>query len=289
MRSPARDAHGDGVSPLTRWVALGILPFLVLASAILYILPRHTDTLFAWTITPPLTAMFLASAYIGGIWFFAQVLRSPSWGQVSRGYGAVLVFATLAGIATIIHWDRFHFWHISFMAWATLYVTTPVVIATIIVVNRGRSIRSARASEVVLPFAVRLGGIIVGGCALVTGVVVFVAPGLIAPTWAWTVTPLTARIVGAVLTLPGMVNLWMLVDARWSAFRVLAQAQLISLCFIVGALVIARGDLLWDRLSTWLFVPGIVVSLIVYAVIYVVFERRRARILRPEASWSSRS
>ena len=59
----------DRVLPLTRGVAYAIVPFLVVAFAVLYPWPSDTDRLFAWPIRPMITAMVLGSAYLGGAWF----------------------------------------------------------------------------------------------------------------------------------------------------------------------------------------------------------------------------
>jgi len=104
-----------------------------------------------------------------------------------------------------------------------------------------------------------------------------VVQSLLEDAWAWEVTPLTARVVGAVLTLPGMVNIWMLWDDRWSAFRRVFQAQLVSLACILSAIAVQFGHLEWARPSAWLFAVGIVVSAIVYVAFYVSLERRGPR------------
>lgn len=59
----------DRVLSATRVVAYVIVPFLVLAFAVLYPLPDVTGRLFAWHIQPTLTAMLLGSAYLGGAYF----------------------------------------------------------------------------------------------------------------------------------------------------------------------------------------------------------------------------
>ena len=118
---------------------------------------------------------------------------------------------------------------------------------------------------------------LVGAAATVTGLVLFAMPSLLLETWAWPLSPLTARIVGAVLTLPGMVNVWMLWDDRWSAFRWVFQAQLVSLGCILLAIAVRFGDLAWERPSAVMFVIGIVVSAAVYGAFYLSLERRRAR------------
>ena len=82
--------------------------------------------------------------------------------------------------------------------------------------------------------------------------------------------------LGAILTLPGMVNLWLLGDRRWSAFRRIFQAQLLSLVLILLALAFRGGELLWERPSAPVFVGGMVVSLAAYAGFYVWAEVTRA-------------
>lgn len=281
-RGPERHRAGrfDRVLPYTRVLAYVLIPFLVAAAFLLLVLPGGTEQHFAWTIDPPITAMLLGSAYAGGIWFFAQVATQPRWHRVRHGFPAVLVFATLVSASTFLHWDRFHFGHISFITWAALYVTTPALVLVAIIVNLREDDGAPEAEgEVTIPAPWRYVLALVGAAASVTGLVLFAVPSLLIGAWAWDVTPLTARIVGAVLTLPGMVNVWMLWDSRWSAFRRVFQAQLVSLACIVIALAVRAGDLVWSRPSAWLFTVGIVASVAVYIMFYVSLERRRRDIL----------
>jgi hypothetical protein len=279
------DAHADRhragpldrVLPYTRVLAYVILPFLVAAVVLLIVLPGATEQHFAWTIQPPITAMLLGSAYAGGVWFFVQVAIERRWHRVRHGFPAVLLFATLAGIATFLHWDRFHFGHISFITWVVLYVATPVLVLIAIIVNRREDDGVPEGDDVEIPAPWRYLLAFVGAAASVTGLVMFIAPSLFIDAWAWEITPLTARIVGTVLTLPGLVNIWMLWDDRWSAFRRVFQAQLVSLAFIVVSMIVRFGDLAWSRPSAWMFVAGIVVSAVVYGSFYASLERRRAR------------
>jgi len=113
-------ARNDRVFPETRWVSAIIVPFLVAAFAILYLFPDHTQELFAWGIKPRMSAMMLGAAYIGGAYFFVRAAAFARWHWVKVGFLPVTTFATLMGIATILHWDRFNHSHISFFAWAAL-------------------------------------------------------------------------------------------------------------------------------------------------------------------------
>jgi hypothetical protein len=277
-RAPERHRAGayDRVLPYTRVLAFVLIPFLVAAAFLLIVLPGGTEQHFAWTIDPPITAMLLGSAYAGGIWFFVQVATQRRWHRVRHGFPAVLVFATLVSASTFLHWDRFHFGHISFLTWVTLYITTPLLVLIAIIVNLREDDGAPEADgEVMIPAPWRYVLAVVGAAASVTGLVLFAVPSLLIGVWAWDVTPLTARIVGAVLTLPGMVNLWMLWDSRWSAFRRVFQAQLVSLACIVIAIIVRFDDLEWTRPSAWLFTVGIAASAAAYVAFYVSLERRR--------------
>lgn len=267
---------GDRILRYTAVVSATIVPFLMVASFLLYILPTHTDALFAWTIAPPLSAMFLASAYLGGIWFFVQVLRQKRWHRVRYGFPAVVVFATLASAATFLHWDRFHFGHVSFIVWVALYVTTPFLTLAALIANYRADDGAFESRDFKIPILPRLVLAIVGILALLTGLVLFIDPALLVGNWAWELTPLTARIVGAVLTLPGTVNVWLLFDARWSAFKPIFQASIFALVFIVVALAICFGQLDWGNVVTPLLVVGLVLSFSVYVAFYAYNERKTA-------------
>lgn len=269
----------DRIRTYTRVLAAIILPFLGAAVVLLYLVPTRTEETFAWTIQPALTAMFLGCAYIGGIVFFVHVLRTDRWHRVKYGFPAVLVFATLLSVATFLHWDRFHFGHISFVTWLTLYVTTPILVLVAILLNWRADPGTLDEHDYAIRRGARVLIAAVGIVAFVCGVLLFVNPAPVLDVWAWQLTPLTGRVVGAILTLPGMVNVWLLVDARWSAFRWIFQAQIVSLVAIAVAILFTLGDIAWQRPAAAAFVIGIAVSLVAFVAFYVSCERlsRRAR------------
>ncbi|MEP7193134.1 MAG: hypothetical protein ABI903_09740 [Actinomycetota bacterium] len=112
----------DRVLAYTRGLSIFISPFLLVAFVLLYFFPGDTKQLFAWTIRPTMTPMVLASAYLGGAYFFLHVPRAPRWNPLKTGFLSVTLFATLLGIATIIHWDKFNHGHVAFWLWAGLYL-----------------------------------------------------------------------------------------------------------------------------------------------------------------------
>jgi hypothetical protein len=119
-------------------LSIVIIPFLLVAFVVLYFWPSADDTarLFAWRIVPGFTSMALASAYLGGAYFFLRAARAKQWHTVGGGFIPVALFASLMGIATITHWDKFIHTNVAFWLWATLYFTTPVLVIAIWLLNR---------------------------------------------------------------------------------------------------------------------------------------------------------
>jgi hypothetical protein len=256
-------AADDRVLAVTRWVAIGVTPFLVIAAFLLFVFPSRTGELFAWPIAPALSAYLLASAYLGGIWFFVGVARARAWHHVRRGFPAVVVFAGALLVATLLHLDRFSM-NLSFVTWFTLYLITPFAVAIVAIAQRPRDPGVADRVDVDIPRVARWGLAIIGACAFAFGAAIYLAPQLAATFWAWTLTPLTAQVIGSVLSLTGVVNVALLWDSRWSSFRILFQAQLISLVAIAASLIAGRDDLLWDRPMTPAFIALVATALVTY-------------------------
>lgn len=65
VQSDRAKSTADAVLPAVRWLAIFTIPFLIAAAAILWFWPEASGRLFAWPIKPPMTALLLATAYIG--------------------------------------------------------------------------------------------------------------------------------------------------------------------------------------------------------------------------------
>lgn len=244
----------DRILPLTRGVAYGIVPFLVVAFAVLYPVPGDTGRLFAWRIAPTLTAMVLGSAYLGGAYFFLRAARATAWHTVKGGFVPVGVFATLMGVATVLHWSRFNHHHVAFWLWVLLYFTTPFLIFWVWLRNRRHDL-PASPSDDLLGVPVQRAIAAVGALAAGTGAVLFLFPANAATWWPWTLTPLTARVMGAVFSL-GLAGVGVLLDRRTSSARLPLQVALLMLALILVAGVRAHAQLSPDNALTWLLVSG---------------------------------
>lgn len=265
----------DRVLPLTRWVAAIVIPFLVAAFVILYFFPLDTERLFAWGLRPSMSAMMLGATYAGGIYFFTGVLVSRQWHRVKVGFLPVATFASLLGVATILHWDRFNHEHIAFVAWAGLYFTTPFIVFGAWWRNRGQDDHQATPSDPLLPKAVRVGIGIIFAVPLLICVALFFAPEKTLGLWPWTLSPLTARVVAAMFSLPGMVGLGIAMDARWGSARIILQAQAFSIALILIAAARVWSDFGEPGLAAWFFVGGLGSMLAGILLLHAIMDSRR--------------
>ena len=266
--------RNDRILPETRWVSAIIVPFLVAAFIILYLFPDHTQELFAWGIKPRMSAMMLAAAYIGGAYFFVRVVTNARWHSVKVGFLSVTTFATLMGIATILHWDRFNHGYISFFAWVALYFTTPFIVFLLWLRNRSTDPGPQTSSDRHVPGLVRLITGIVGSLTLLTSIFLFLQPGFMISTWPWQLTPLTARVMGALFALTGVGELGIALDIRWSSARIALQSQMIGIVAIALAIIFSWSNFNQTNPLTWLFIATILFLLIASPLLYIWMETR---------------
>jgi hypothetical protein len=264
----------DRILPETRWVSAIIVPFLVAAFVILYLFPDHTQEVFAWGIQPRMSAMMLGAAYLGGAYFFVRAAANARWHWVKVGFLPVTTFAALMGIATILHWDRFNHGYISFFTWVGLYFSTPFIVFLLWLRNRATDPGPDTSNDRRVPHLVRLVIGIVGGLTLFTSIVLFLQPGFMVSTWPWQLTPLTARVMGALFALTGVGELGIALDARWSAIRIALQSQMIGITAIGLAIVFSWNNFHQANPLTWIFIASILFLLIASPLLYMWMETR---------------
>jgi hypothetical protein len=262
----------DSVLPATRLLSAVIVPFLVVAFVVLFGLPKDTDRFFAWTINPPMTPMMLGGVYLGGAYFFVQAFRATQWHTVKAGFVSVAVFASLMGVATVIHWDRFNHSHVAFWLWAGLYFTTPFLVAGTWLANRRTEVGRSPDDLLLPPVArVLMGG--VGATAVAAGLFLFLLPTRAIDVWPWMITPLTSRVLGAIFML-GVAGLGVFADPRWSTARLMVQVGAFMMSLILVSAARAQDDFDSTRIMTWLFVAGFVATTVGAVVLLVTMEAR---------------
>lgn len=267
----------DRIYRETRWLAAVIIPFLIAAFYILYLRTGETKELFAWTIQAPMSAMMLASAYIGGAYFFGRALFTPRWHRLGLGLLPVTAFASLMGIATILHWDLFNHNHISFYTWVLLYFTTPFLVICTWLRNRQTDPGTPEPDDFVWPHLARY---FAGGAGVVNLIIsstLFIAPPLMIGIWPWALTPLTARVVGGMFALQGVFGVCLALDPRWSSARIMVESQFVSMLFILIAMMRTWSTFDPTRPFTWFFGGVIGAILIAIPVFYFYIEQRRRK------------
>lgn len=264
--------RSDRVLLPTRVLAAAIVPFLVLAFIVLVPSPSDTERLFAWQIIPSMSAMVLGSVYLGGAYFFVRVVGASQWHTVAGGFVPVGTFATLMGVTTILHWDRFLHDNLAFWLWVALYFTTPVLVFAVFFRNRREYDSGADSSG-------RIGSVAAGGLALagVTSlamcVFLYLAPTHAAAIWPWQLTPLTARMLGAIFAL-GVAGVGAWWERRWSAMRILLQVAGFMLLLILISAVRAHAEFDTSRTLTWMFLAGFALTTLALVGLYVRMESR---------------
>jgi hypothetical protein len=271
---PARHNADDRVLPFTRGLAIFVIPFLVAASGILLIWPTKSGELFAWPIQPPMTAMMLGSAYLGGVYFFVRVAIARRWHTVQTGFLPVTIFASLLGVATWLHWDRFTHTHISFWTWALLYFTTPFLVLGAWLWNRRYDPRVPDSSEVLLPKPARWLFFLAGVGTLVIALLLFFQPDLMIAVWPWRLSPLTAQVVGAMFALPGVLGLEFAFDHRWTSMKRILEAQALSIFSILISVWRDWGNMKPGYIGTLLFVLGMGAFLVGIITFYIIMQSK---------------
>ncbi|WP_210437753.1 hypothetical protein [Nocardioides xinjiangensis] len=174
-----------------------------LAGLQLTVFTTRTADWFAWTIDVPMTAVFLGAAYWSSAVLEVAGARSPGWGRARLTVWTVLVFTTLTLVVTLVHLERFHLGaghptsaRLVTWGWLAIYAGVPVAMVLGLVVQA----RVPRGPDVVrtsLPAALQWLLVLLALVLVGTGVALLAAPERASEVWAWPLTPLTARAVGA--------------------------------------------------------------------------------------------
>ena len=263
MKTSAGPTADDRVLVHTRVVSLCIVPFLIAGFVILYLFPQHTTRLWAWPRHPTMTAMVLASAYLGGAYFFVRAALERRWHVLSPGFLSVTLFATLLGVATVLQWNKFTHDNPAFWIWSALYFTAPLLVLGAWLANRRYA--DPASGDLVAP-AVRAAVTAIGVLALIQGAAMFISPSTFLDVWPWTLTPLSCRTLAAVCCLGGAgIGIWS--DPRWSTLRRMLEVEILMVGSILLATLRAHDQLNSSKPLAWPLLVGF--SLLFFASIIV--------------------
>ena len=268
------------LSPGMRRMLAGAGILVVLAGVQLYVFPERTETYFAWTIEPPLTAVFLGGAYWSSAILEFTAARQAQWENARIAVPGVFVFTTLTFVVTLIHLDRFHLgadfsvatrsvtW-----AWLVIYATVPAVLALLWHRQRGRPIHRRAAG---LPVVLRLLVAAQAAVLLGAGTALLIRPEAAAAAWPWDLTALTGRAIGAWLLSLGLVAVHALIEYEPSRLVPAAYSFVAFAVFQVVALIRYPDDFRWGG------APGI--AYLIFLVSALVGGLWARRVSTPEGS-----
>ena len=260
--------------PTTRLLSAIIVPFLLVAFVVLYLFPDRTKQLFAWTIHPTMTPMMLGAVYLGGVYFFVRAYQASAWHTIKSGFVSVALFASLMGVATIQEWDKFNHGHVAFWIWAALYFTTPILVAGVWIVNRPHDAPMTQGDVLLSPTERVIIGL-TGLAATTTGVYLFFFPSSAIDVWPWALTPLTAKVLGAIFIL-GTAGLGVFIDPRWTTAQLMVQVEAVMVALILIAAVRAHDEFDTSSALTWLLLGEFAASLVGAVFLSVTMGRRGA-------------
>lgn len=274
-----RSAPTGRVLPATRLVAIALVPFLVTAFFILFFEARDTGEHFAWSINPPMTAVVMASGYLGGAYYFTRMTFRTEWHETGVVLPAVAVFATCMLIATLLHWDKFNHGHTAFWLWVFLYVAAPVAVI-------GLWLRNRREDQMVVttqvPVALR-GVILVAGIgSLAIAGALFLDPDTFGDWWAWVLSPLTGRVLAGWFALAGTASLLLARERRVSAWLIPFEATIVWAVFM-GAGTVRYDESFPGTLERTIFMGSAAVWIVIFLVAYAWLRRSAATEARSAA------
>jgi len=182
------------LSLFTKLVLIGAGGLAVVAGPILYLFPYNTGSYFAWEIANPLTPIFMGASYLAGIGNLMAV-RADRWSLARVQLPAILTFTLTMLVATLLHIPIFNWSHPIAWAWLAVYIVSPVA-AAIVFIQGERGFQAPVFESQPLPASFSLVMRTLGGIYGLLGLALFLAPGSFASAWAWTLTPLTSRVLG---------------------------------------------------------------------------------------------
>ena len=223
----------------------------LIAGIQLFVFAEQTETYFAWTIGSPLTASTLGAFYFGTMVFGVLSAREGVWARVRGPALGLFVFTAVSLAATLMHIDKFHLASQNWLtlnatrSWIVIYVLLPpLLLLTMILQVLAQGKDPERSSKFPAWFRIMLA--LHGLFGTSVAALLFLAPQMIAPIWAWPLTPLTARALSAWLVSFGALELQAVWENDWSRVRIMAFGCIVSSLFAMIALVRFAGEMNWQ-------------------------------------------
>jgi hypothetical protein len=243
------------------------------ASFVLFVFPDRSEDLFAWDIQPPVTAAFFGAFYATAIPLLFLLARPGTrWWQVRPVLPALFTLSTTMLIATALHDDKFLWDRVVAWLWLVLYLVYPPMIAAFYLSHRARDPGPPPVATAVRPW-LRPSSIAAAAATGGLGAALFLWPTTVDALWPWTLTPLTARVVGGWLLFMATALLAMGLERDWAAIRPLfLEAAIVLVLLLVGVARFSE-EFDWGSPEAWGYLLAVVGGLVVSAVVFLAHER----------------
>lgn len=173
--------------PGMRWM-LFTATFLVLGAGLdLFLFPEATDTMFAWSIQPALTAAFLGANYLAAGVIEFGAARQVTWARARAAVPAVLLFTVLTALLTLWNFNAYDLGNPMAWVWIIVYFGVPPVLAFAWWRQCAAS-GSEPPREAPLPSKMRSITVFLGVAIVGFGLALIVAPHWASPLWPWSLT-----------------------------------------------------------------------------------------------------
>src|SRR3989475_10350187 len=250
-----------GVRPLIapmRWLLYAASTLVFLAGLQLTVFTEQTATYFAWTISPALTAAFLGASYWAAAPAEVIAARQSTWASARVAVPAIWLFTALTLVATLLHFDQFHFSSPTPSAqgaawfWLAIYAGVPVAMLIIWMLQlRAPGGDPPRGPPA--PMWMRITVLVQGGGMLAFGVGLLLVPTIVGSAWPRTLAPLTGRAIGAWFVGIGFAAFHANRENDFLRIRPLAGGYIAFAILQFVAVARYAGDVNWSAPAAWVY------------------------------------
>jgi hypothetical protein len=228
-----------------------------------YALTEDTDTYFAWTINPELSATFLGAGYWAGVILLLWSVRERYWARARVVIPVAFTLGSTLLLATFIHIGKFHTDDVIGWAWIISY--------SLLVPTLGYAVyRQLQMPGGDPPIAAPITGWFRTAISLqsavmfVFGLILFVLPGVGQDIWPWKLSDLTSQAIGGVMLAHAISIPALLRENDWS--RIVGPMLSYTSLAILHLIAIARySDVLdFNTFGDWAYL-GFVISILAVA------------------------
>lgn len=179
---------GATLAPGLRRLLTAAAVLVGLAGVQLFVLSEHTETLFAWTVRPPLTAAFLGALYWAAGLLELGAARQGGWAGARIAVPGVLVFTVVTNGPTWANLDQYHLHSPTAWAWIGTYALVPLLFVAAL---RAQATHGWQAPPRAHRLPAVLRGLLAaaGAVFLAGGLALWAAPVAAGALWPWDLSP----------------------------------------------------------------------------------------------------